>query len=405
MPLIDVLAEMEFRGITVDIPRLRDLSDRFAQRLADLEVEIYEAAGCQFNIDSRNQLSEVLFRQLRLPALKKTKTGPSTDAEVLAELAGLHPLPAKILDYRQNAKLKSTYVDALPELVHPVTGRVHTSFKQDVAATGRLSSSDPNLQNIPVRTREGREIRSAFLPGEDGWLLVTADYSQIELRVLAHFSEDPSLLRAFAEDRDIHAQVASEVNGVVLGDVTPEMRRRAKAVNFGVIYGQSSFGLAKALRIDAGEAARFIEAYFARYAGVDNFIKKALEECRGKGYVSTILGRRRAIQGVRDPLSCGDSRQRTLPERIAINTIIQGSAADLIKQAMINVHDRLRRGPLRARLLLQIHDELVFEAPAEELVAVKTLAMEEMEGAGHLRVPLKVDVKAGANWAECEALN
>jgi DNA polymerase-1 len=402
MPLIDVLAEMEFNGIRVNVQRLAELGKRFGDRMASLEQEIYALAGSPFNIDSRKQLSKVLFEDLELPILKKTKTGPSTDAEVLGELAKQHELPAKIVQYRQYAKLNSTYVDSLAELVHPETGRVHTSFKQDVAATGRLSSKDPNLQNIPIRTEEGREIRSAFLPGEDGWKLLAADYSQIELRVLAHFSGDVTLRKAFAEDRDIHALVASEVQGVPLEEVTREMRRGAKAVNFGVIYGQSPFGLAKALDIDQEQAAGFIDAYFARYPGVDEFIVKTLAECRQRGYVSSILGRRRAVQGVRDPSSLSDSRQRTLPERIAINTVIQGSAADLIKQAMINVHNRMRRENLQARMLLQIHDELVFEVPSEEVDGLASLVREEMTMVYELGVPLKVDVKVGDNWAECE---
>jgi len=402
MPLIDVLAEMEFNGIKVDVARLGELGQRFGERIASLEREVHELAGGPFNIDSRKQLSKVLFEDLELPVQKKTKTGPSTDAEVLGELAKQHELPAKIIQYRQYAKLKSTYVDALIGLLHPDTGRVHTSFKQDVAATGRLSSKDPNLQNIPVRTEDGREIRSAFLPGEDGWKLLAADYSQIELRVLAHFSDDRALRQAFAEDRDIHALVASEVHGVPLEEVTREMRRSAKAVNFGVIYGQSPFGLAKSLDIDQEEAAGFIAAYFGRYPGVDEFMVKTLAECRQKGYVSSILGRRRAVQGVRDPSSLSDSRQRTLPERIAINTVIQGSAADLIKKAMINVHNRMRQEKLQARMLLQIHDELIFEVPSEEVDGLACLVREEMTTVQQLGVPLKVDVKVGDNWADCE---
>ncbi len=402
VPLIDVLAEMEFNGIKVDVNRLGELGQRFGERMASLEQEIYALAGGPFNIDSRKQLSKVLFEDLNLPVVKKTKTGPSTDAEVLGELAKQHELPARIIQYRQYAKLNSTYVDSLAGLVHPQTGRVHTSFKQDVAATGRLSSKDPNLQNIPVRTEDGREIRSAFLPGEDGWKLLAADYSQIELRVLAHFSGDMTLREAFAEDRDIHALVASEVHGVPLEEVTRDMRRGAKAVNFGVIYGQSPFGLAKALDIDKEQAAGFIDAYFARYPGVDEFMVKTLAECRQKGYVSSILGRRRAVQGVRDPSSLSDSRQRTLPERIAINTVIQGSAADLIKKAMINVHDRMRQEKLQARMLLQIHDELVFEVPSEEVDGLASLVREEMTTVEQLGVPLKVDIKVGGNWAEYE---
>jgi DNA polymerase-1 len=371
----------------------------------ELEQEIYRLAGRPFNIASPKQLGEILFNELKLPVLKKTKTGASTDADVLEELARQHLLPARIIEYRQYAKLKNTYVDALPQLVNRGTGRVHTSFNQVVAATGRLSSNDPNLQNIPVRHESGREIRSAFLPGEPGWKLLAADYSQIELRVLAHFSRDETLCRAFADDEDIHTRVASEVYRVPPAEVTPAMRRSAKAINFGIIYGQSPFGLAKALDIDQEEAAGFIDAYFARYPGVDAFMTEVLRSCRRQGYVTTILGRRRAIAGVRDIEAIGPgSRQRTLPERTAINTVIQGSAADLIKLAMLNVHRRLRREGLAARLLLQIHDELVFEVPADGVDSLAALVREEMAAAHPLAVPLKVDVKVGDNWAECEAV-
>jgi DNA polymerase-1 len=401
MPLIEVLAELEYNGIRVDRQRLKEMEQQFAIRIGELVQEIYLEAGSEFNIDSRNQLGTIFFEQLKLPVLKRTKTGPSIDAEVLEDLAKVHPLPAKILEYRHLAKLQSTYLVALQELVHPVTGRVHTSFKQDVAATGRLSSQDPNLQNIPVRTEQGRAIRSAFLPRE-GWELMTADYSQIELRVLAHFSGDETLRKAFAEDRDIHAQVAAQVYSVPLEQVTRDMRRSAKAINFGVIYGQSPFGLAKALDIDKIDAARFIDAYFAQYPGVDEFMRKTLSDCRKAGYVSTISGRRRPVQGVRNPATVRDPRQRTLPERIAINTVIQGSAADIIKRAMINVHRRLQREGLQSKMLLQIHDELVFEYPPEEKDRLATLVVEEMSGAAKLTVPLKIDVKTGSNWAECE---
>ncbi len=404
MPLIDVLVELEFNGIKVDRTLLAELSERFGKRLAGLEVEIYELAGREFNIDSRLQLGKILFEELQLPVIKKTKTGPSTDVEVLTQLATQHELPAKVIEYRQFGKLKSTYVDALPALIHPQTGRIHTSFKQDVAATGRLSSTEPNLQNIPIRTKEGREIRSAFLPGDPDWLLVCADYSQIELRVLAHFSGDEAMQRAFAEDRDIHTQVASEVYGVPQEEVTSEQRRNAKAVNFGVIYGQSAFGLAKALNIEKEDAAEFIDTYFRQYAGVDAFMQKVLVDCRRTGFVETILGRRRAVQGVRDPAKLPDPRQRSLPERIAINTVIQGSAADLIKLAMIRVHNRLREENLQARMLLQIHDELVFEAPPEELDKLAALVVAEMTSVGDLTVPLKVEPKAGPNWAACELM-
>ncbi|NLX94943.1 MAG: DNA polymerase I [Rhodopirellula sp.] len=398
VPLVDVLVEMEYNGIKVDVERLGELSRRFGQRMADLEREIHALAGREFNIGSPKQLQQILFHELHLPVVKKTKTGPSTDADVLEELAPVHPLPAKIVEYRQYAKLKNTYVDALPEMIHPRTGRVHASFNQVVTATGRLSCNDPNLQNIPVRTEQGREIRSAFVPGDAGWLLLAADYSQIELRVLAHFCGDQRLCEAFARDEDIHARVASQVYGVPLDEVTPPMRRQAKAVNFGVIYGQSAFGLARQLGIDKGEAAKFIDAYFGGYPGIEVFLEKVLAECRKNGYVSTILGRRRSIRGVR----AEGGRQRNLAERTAINTVIQGSAADLIKEAMIAVYRRITRERFSARLLLQIHDELLFECPPGERNALAAMVMTEMSSVHRLNVPLKVDVKAGVNWADAE---
>ena len=398
VPLIEVLAELEANGIKVDVAHLQSLSEKYGVRILELEREVYELAGREFNIASPKQLQQVLFEEQGLPVLKKTKTGPSTDAEVLEELATMHPLPAKIIEYRQFTKLKGTYVDALPGLVNPRTGRVHAGFHQAVAATGRLSSSDPNLQNIPIRTETGREIRAAFLPGEPGWKLLAADYSQIELRVLAHFSQDATLCAAFAQDEDIHTLVASQVYGVSLGEVTKDMRRAAKAVNFGIVYGQSPFGLAKQLGIDQASAAKFIDDYFARYPGVESFMARTLAECRTTGYVKTILGRRRAIQGVRTDAG----RQRNLPERTAINTVIQGSAADLIKRAMVAIYRRMKAERLAARMLLQIHDELVFEAPPSELSQLAQLVSEEMASGIALTVPLKIDVKVGANWADVE---
>jgi DNA polymerase-1 len=401
VPLVDVLARMEYHGIAVDRARLAELSGRFGERVRQLEAQIEELAGHPLNLGSPKQLAEVLFAELRLPITRRGKTGPSTDASVLEELAALHPLPAKIIEYRQFAKLKNTYVDTLPQLIHPVTGRIHASFNQVTAATGRLSCGDPNLQNIPIRTEEGRAIRSAFRPDPPDWLLVTADYSQIELRVLAHFSCDATLRRAFAEDQDIHALVAGQVHGVATSEVTPEMRRRAKAVNFGVIYGQSAFGLARSLGISKSEAAEFIDAYFARYPGVEAFLAATLDACHRQGYVTTILGRRREIAGVR-PEHARSLRQLQLPERTAVNTVVQGSAADLIKRAMIAVDRRIREARMQSRLLLQIHDELVFETPAGELDSLTALVTEEMTSAIKLDAPLKVDVKAGKNWAECE---
>jgi DNA polymerase-1 len=407
-PLIEVLADLEHLGVSVDVERLAVLSAEYGQRLQQLKVEIEELAGRPINIDSPKQLAALLFQELKLPIIKRTKTGPSTDAEVLEELAAHHPLPAKIVEYRQYAKLLGTYIDALPALVHPTTRRVHASLNQVVAATGRLSSSNPNLQNIPIRTREGREIRSAFKAGEPGWQLLAADYSQIELRVLAHYSGDPTLTRAFANDEDIHRLVASQVNGVPMDEVTADMRRGAKAVNFGIIYGQSPFGLAKALAISKEEAARFIETYFATYPGVLEFLVNSLTNGRERGYVTTLFDRRRAIQGIRptppglrEPKN-GALRQLNLPERTAVNAIIQGTAADLIKLAMIRIHRRLREERLPARMLLQIHDELLFETPPAAAKDLAVMVQQEMSGVLELSVPLKVDVKIGPNWAECE---
>ncbi len=408
VPLVEVLAEMEFTGVRIDPARLAELSARYGERLAKLEQEIEELAGHPLNIASPKQLAQVLFQELGLPVVKKTKTGASTDADVLEQLAESHALPAKIVEYRQYAKLKNTYVDALPTMIHPETGRVHTSFNQVVAATGRLSSNDPNLQNIPIRTDEGREIRSAFVAGPPGWKLLAADYSQIELRVLAHCSEDAALAAAFAREDDIHSLVASQVFSVPLAEVTPAQRRSAKAVNFGVIYGQSPFGLAKGLGISQEEAAQFIDGYFATYRGVAQFMLRTLDDCRRDGYVSTILGRRRAIQGVRPPdqLSLGTEhpsrRPLNLPERTAVNSVIQGSAADLIKLAMLAIHRRLREESFAAKMILQIHDELVFESPEAEIDRLATLVSHEMRSVLPLRVPLVIDVKWGDNWAECE---
>jgi len=418
VPLIEVLAEMEFTGVRVDPARLAELSARYGQRLAQLEREIEELAGHPLNIGSPKQLAQVLFQELGLPVVKKTKTGPSTDADVLEQLAEAHALPKKIVEYRQYSKLKNTYVDALPAMILPKTGRVHASFNQVVAATGRLSSSDPNLQNIPIRTEEGREIRSAFIagspsraeegPGEGNWKLMSADYSQIELRILAHYSEDTALCAAFERDEDIHTLVASQVFGIPLAEVTSAMRRSAKAVNFGVIYGQSPFGLAKSLGISQEEAAAFIDGYFATYRGVAEFMLHTLDQCRRQGDVLTILGRRRAIQGVRpiEQLTLGTEnpsrRPLNLPERTAVNTVIQGSAADMIKLAMIAIDRRLRDEPIDAKMILQIHDELVFEVAPDHIDRLAELVQHEMRTVLPLRIPLKVDVKWGDNWAESE---
>jgi DNA polymerase-1 len=396
MPLIDVLVELEYNGVKIDVERLGELSRNFGEQMQRLEQEIYVMAGHTFNIASPRQLQEILFVEQKLPVVKRTaKTGPSTDVDVLEELALRHPLPAKIVEYRQYAKLKGTYVDALPQMVHPQTGRVHASFNQVVTATGRLSSHDPNLQNIPVRTEAGRAIRSAFVPGEEGWTLVAADYSQIELRVLAHYTADQRLCEAFQRDEDIHARVAGQVNNVPLEQVTGDMRRQAKVVNFGTIYGQGAGALSRQLGIAKETAAKFINSYFQTFPGIERFLIESLAECRRQGYVTTILGRRRAIEGVR----ADAGRSRNLAERTAVNTIIQGSAADLMKVAMLAVFRRLKREQHPARMLLQIHDELIFEAPAEQVGYLAQLLREEMSGVYPLRVPLKVDVKAGPNWA------
>ncbi|MFO0842239.1 MAG: DNA polymerase I [Gemmataceae bacterium] len=412
VPLISVLAEMELHGIRLDVGLLARLGQDMGQELEAIEKEIYELAGHPFNIGSLPQLRTVLFDELKLPVQGRTGvTGaPSTDQETLEKLAALkHPaaaLPRKILQHRQIGKLKSTYVDALPLVARPSTKRVHASFNQTVAATGRLSASDPNLQNIPVRREMGQAIRQAFVP-EPGWVLLTADYSQIELRLLAHFCQDEELLRAFAEDRDVHAAVASQIFHVAEKDVTADQRRMAKTVNFGVVYGISAAGLAARLEISRDDGAAFISAYFKRYPRVEAYQKKLLDDCRKNGYVRTILGRRRAF----DPTAIRSNstpQSRNGAEREAINMEVQGSAADLIKLAMLNVYRRLRAEKFASRLLLQIHDELVFEAPKAELPRLAKLVEHEMTTPVAerlaLRVPLKVDLSAGPNWLDTEPL-
>lgn len=399
-PLIGVLAEMEMAGIRVDVAELQRQSAEITHRLTELIAEIHQLAGHEFNIDSPKQLAKVLFEELNLPVMKKTKTGASTDQDVLEKLALVHPLPAKITEHRQLSKLKGTYLDALPELVNPQTGKIHARFNQVVAATGRLSSSDPNIQNIPIRTTEGRRVRRAFVPSEPGWRFLCADYSQIELRMLAHFCGDPVLCEAFAKGTDIHTAVACEIFNVTPDVVSSEQRRIAKAVNFGVLYGQSAFGLSEALHIDQEEATLFINQYFSKYAAVDEYITRTLADVARTGFATTILGRRRAISGVRPERH----RQLNLSERTAINTVIQGSAADLIKQAMLRVHRQLHETRHPARLLLQIHDELVFETPAEEIGSLAKLVRDEMIHAMPLNVPLAIDVSVGQNWQDLESL-
>jgi DNA polymerase-1 len=410
IPLVSVLARMQFRGICIDAEFLKILGVEMALELERVEKEIHILAGKPFQISSLPQLRAVLYDDLQLPMLKKTGVSKeaSTDQETLEKLAVLdHPgaaIPRKILEFRQLAKLKSTYVDAIPELVQPSTGRIHAAFNQTVTATGRLSSSTPNLQNIPVRREMGQQIRKAFLPKE-GWALVSADYSQIELRLLAHFCDDKNMIKAFEDEKDIHSQVASEIFAIPETMVSPDMRRTAKTVNFGIIYGISAHGLAQRLEIDRYDASRFIDAYFARYPNVLKYQDDLLSKCRNTGYVSTILGRRRRIDGIRDRSTF---QQRNQPEREAINMEIQGSAADLIKLAMIGVDQALSENNLEAKLLLQIHDELVIECPKAEIDAVKKLLITEMSFKPrkmlNLKVPITIEVSAGPNWLAQEEI-
>lgn len=400
MPLVSVLARMEARGFRVDPAALAEMGRELSERLEELVSTIHALAGGPFNINSTRQLGEVLFERLGLPALKKTKTGYSTDVEVLESLAPYHPIVEKLLEYRQLVKLKGTYIEGLAAGIDPATGRVHTRFNQTITATGRISSTEPNLQNIPVRLEAGRRIRRAFVPGETGWVLVAADYSQIELRVLAHISGDQGLIEAFRQGQDIHTRTASEVFGVTMSDVTPEMRRRAKAVNFGIVYGISDFGLARDQGISREEARRFIDSYFKRYSGVRAYIDGVVQRARRDGYVTTILNRRRYLP---DLLSRNHAL-RSFAERTAMNTPIQGSAADIIKLAMVEVQRELDRRELGARMILQVHDELVFECPAAEVEELAGLVRERMEGVVTLDVPLVADIKVGPNWYEMKKL-
>jgi DNA polymerase-1 len=397
MPLIPVLVDMEMSGVCVDGARLTSVSKDFERRLDEIENRIFAIAGEEFNIKSHQQLGYILFEKLKLPIQKKTKkkTGYSTDVEVLTALSPEHELPALVLEYRSLAKLKSTYADALVDLIHPETHRIHTSYNQTITATGRLSSSGPNLQNIPVRTEEGRQIRAAFLPRK-GWAMLSADYSQIELRLLAHYSQDPILIEAFEQDQDIHARTAGEVFQLLPAMITSEMRRQAKVINFGIVYGMSPFGLSKELGISQQMAKIYIENYFDRYKGVKRFIEETIEQARKAGKVTTLLGRHRWLPDISSP----NRTARQFAERTAVNTPLQGSAADLIKLAMIQIHQALGQKGLKAKMLLQVHDELVFEVPSAELEGVKKLVTDIMEGVYDLCVPLKVDVKTGQNWAE-----
>lgn len=398
MPLVPILADMEATGIAIDVTVFERLKGELAKERDRVEGEIYAAAGEAFNINSNAQLRQILFEKLGLPVLKKTSTGASTDASVLERLAeDGHLLPTLIMDYRELSKLQSTYIEALPALVNPRTGRLHTSFNQTVAATGRLSSSDPNLQNIPVRTALGREIRRAFIP-HAGWTMVGADYSQIELRLLAHLSKDAAFLETFRNGGDIHRETAARIFGVDPSAVSSEMRSRAKTINFATIYGQGAHALSQQLRIAHAEAKEFIEQYFERFTGIRTYLDAAVESARTLGYAETIFGRRRFIPELRDK----NFNIRAFGERTAQNTPIQGSAADLIKIAMIRIAGRLKAERLASKMLLQVHDELVFEAPPNEVEVLKALVKLEMEQAAPLDVPLVVDIGTGRNWLECK---
>lgn len=394
LPLVEVLAAMEIQGVAVDEKQLETMSKQLGLLIKELEGDIYRLAGQVFNINSTKQLGKILFEELKLPVVKKTKTGFSTDAEVLDELAMSHEIVAKVLEYRQLMKLKSTYTDGLAALINPETKRLHTTFHQTVTATGRLSSSEPNLQNIPIRLEAGRLIRKVFIPSREENLLLAADYSQIELRILAHISGDPVLIDSFKKGEDIHIRTAAEVFGVSPEEVTREMRSRAKAVNFGIIYGLSDFGLDRSIKVGRQEARRYIENYFKRYAGVKNYIDRVVREAREKGYVTTLLNRRRYLPDLFSP----NRTLRNFGERTAMNTPIQGSAADIIKLAMVNIQRELAEHGHKAKMILQVHDELIFDSPANELDRLKELVKRCMENALVLDVPLVVDIKIGPNW-------
>ena len=399
LPLMPVLCDLEFTGVKLDVDLLHDLSKELERDLLRIEEDCFRLAGEVFNLNSPKKLAAILFDKLKLPVQKKLKSGPSTDIDTLTVLATMHELPKRLMDYRTVSKLKSTYVDTLPGLVHPFTGRVHTTFSQTVAATGRLSSSNPNLQNIPIRTEVARGIREAFVAGEPGWKMVSADYSQIELRIMAHLSGDERMLAAFEHGGDIHTETAALIFGVPVGMVDANMRRAAKTVNFGIIYGQTDFGLAQQLGIPRHEAHVFRENYFKLYPGVAEFMRSTIEQCRQRGYVETILGRQRKIADI----DAADRQVREFAERTAINTPVQGSAADMIKLAMITIHRRLNEEKFAAKMLLQVHDELVFESPQAEIESLEALVKHEMQTALPLRVPVLVEIGSGPSWLAAHA--
>jgi len=400
MPLVAVLSEMELNGIKIDLKVLKDLGRDLEKRLIELIDDIYKISGTQFNINSPKQLREILFEKLKLPVVKRSKTGPSTDEEVLRKLASSHALPALLLEYRQLTKLKTTYVDALPELVDSDTGRIHATFNQAVTETGRLSSSNPNLQNLPVKTDIGARIRQAVVSSDKESFLISCDYSQIELRILAHISQDDSLIEAFKEDKDIHKTTAALIYGTEEKDVTDEMREVAKRVNFGIVYGQSSYGLSKDLEIPINEAQVFIDSYFARYPKVKDYIQGQIKKAESDGFVTTILGRRRYIPEINNK----NQAIRQFAQRQAVNTPIQGSASDLIKLAMVKIHDQIKEHKLKSQMLIQVHDELVFDVPLADLNGFSRFVKDTMENVLKLDVPIKVNIKKGRNWLQMEEI-
>ena len=398
LPLSFILADMESQGVKVDRDRLLDIGVELKERLAHLEDKIYSLAHGEFNINSPKQLGVILFEKLGLPVIKKTKTGYSTSADVLEQLESSHEIIGHILLYRQLGKLQSTYIEGLLKVVHPKTNKVHTIFNQALTQTGRLSSTDPNLQNIPIRLEEGRRIRQAFAPSEEGWLIFASDYSQIELRVLAHISGDEKLIQAFKDDMDIHTKTAMEVFHVTADEVTSDMRRHAKAVNFGIVYGISDYGLSQSLGITRKEAAQFIERYFESYPGVKDYMEDIVKDAKMKGFVETLMHRRRYLPEI----TSRNFNLRSFAERTAMNTPIQGSAADIIKKAMVDMAHRLKEEGLKTRMLLQVHDELIFEAPPEEIEQLKVIVPDVMENAIELKVPLKVDYSYGSTWYDAK---
>jgi DNA polymerase-1 len=398
MPLTRVLADMEINGFTVDVQMLKELADDFERMIDGLTKEIYVLAGEEFNINSPKQLGAILFEKLKLPVGKKTKTGYSTDIEVLKQLQLQHDIVPKIIDYRQLTKLKSTYIDGLMNMADPITHKIHSNFNQTVTVTGRISSTEPNLQNIPVKTELGHQIRKAFVPSSPDYLLLDADYSQIELRVLAHMSRDQNMIDAFLKGQDIHARTASEVFGIPLEQVTPLMRSRAKAVNFGIVYGISDFGLARNIGISRSEAKQYIEQYFARYNGVRRFMDETIEFAKKHGYVTTMFKRRRYLP----ELASSNRTVRSFGERAAMNTPIQGTAADIIKKAMVDIYSALKENEYRSKLILQVHDELIIEVHRDEVDEIKDLVKDKMESVVKMDVPLVADIHVGENWYDAK---